>query len=85
MTRGIPIDQTLKAEIMEKIKNEDMSIYAASRTFSVGYETVRQWVKGEMSGGEQNLLRENKRLKKELDNAYRVIDKLAADSSHPKD
>lgn len=85
MTRGIPIDPKLKSEILDQIKNQGMSVYQASRTFGVGYETIRQWVKGEMSGGERNLLRENNRLKKELDNAYRVIGKLAADSSFPKD
>lgn len=84
MTKGVPTDPAIKAEIIDKVKNGGMSIYKASRDYKFDQKTIRNWLAKEVQGSERNLILENNRLKKELDNAYRVIGKLTMDAPAPK-
>lgn len=86
MAKGIPTDPTLKAEILHKIKNEGLSVPAASEQYQVSTKSIYNWIRTNgTTGAERNLILENNQLKKKLDNAYRVIGKLTAEVSRPKD
>lgn len=84
MAKGRPTDPVIKAEILDKIKNQGMSAYKASQVYGVSYKTIRNWLANDVQGSERNLILENNRLKKELDNAYRVIGKLTTGIDYPK-
>ena len=86
MTKGIPTDPAIKAEILAKIKDGALSVPTASEQYNISTKSIYNWIRvNGTTGSERNLLLENKQLKKKLDNAYRVIGKLTAETSRPKD
>lgn len=85
MAKGIPVDPIIKNQIITIVKNGEMSTYKAAEKFNIPYGTVKNWFapKG-IVGTEKSYISEINALKKELDNAYRVIGKLAASADRPK-
>ena len=85
MAKGTPIDPKLKTEILKRIKSEGLSVPKASAEYGVSTCSIYNWIRLEStSGSGRNLILENNRLKKKLDNAYRVIGKLTAEVDRPK-
>jgi len=85
MPRGIPIDPKVKAEIVSKIRDEGMTVVAASSTYGVNSKNIYAWLREGVVDGNRNLILENNRLKKELEIAYRILGKLTAKTERPKD
>lgn len=85
MAKGIPVNPVVKNQIIASVKNGEMSAYKAAEKFNLPYGTVKNWfsTKG-IAGAERNYVAEINALKKELDNAYRVIGKLTAGTDRPK-
>lgn len=75
MTRGIPVDLALKSEILDQIDNHGVSGYKVGQICHASGTVARNWIQGEILGGEQGSILKNNRLKKELSNAYRAIGK----------
>lgn len=85
MAKGIPVNPVIKNQIIELVKNGELSIYKAAEKFGIPYGTVKNWfASGSVAGANRNYIAEINALKKELDNAYRVIGKLAASTDRPK-
>ncbi len=83
MPTGKHTDPAVKAEILSKIHN-GMSVQKAHEIYGVTAHTIYNWLSTEVSGpSNRSLVLENNRLKKELDNAYRVIGELSA-KNYPK-
>lgn len=79
-----PIDPQTKNEIMSAVKT-GMSQMEASRLYGVSPKTISIWCRQDVVGGEKNYITQVNQLKRELDNAYRVIGKLSARADRPKD
>ena len=84
MPKGKSIDPNLKAEIVSKIRNEGVSVAVASATYSVSSKSIYTWLREGVVDGNRNLILENNKLKKELEQAYRIIGRFTAESQHPK-
>lgn len=86
MAKGIPIDPIIKNQILESVRNGELTAYKAAEKFNLPYGTVKNWFVSRTSSGniERNYIAEINSLKKELDNAYRVIGKLTAKTDRPK-
>ncbi len=78
-----PVDPKLKQEIMETVK-AGMPQADASKLYGVSTVTIRTWCRQDIVGGEKNYIAQINQLKRELDNAYRVIGKLSARADRPK-
>jgi len=78
-----PIDPQLKNEIVSSVKT-GMSQMEASRLYDVSAKTISTWCRQDVVGGEKNYITQINQLKRELDNAYRVIGKLSAHADRPK-
>ena len=78
-----PIDPQLKQEIMNSVKS-GMTQIEASRLYGVSSKTISAWCRQDVVGGEKNYITQINQLKRELDNAYRVIGKLSARADRPK-
>ena len=86
MAKGIPTNPELKEEILKRIKDDGLSVVAASKEYGISTKSIYNWIHQSSTGGStRNLVLENNRLRKKLDNAYRVIGKLTAEVSRPKD
>lgn len=84
MPKGKPIDPQLKTEIVSKIRNDGMSVSAASAQYGVNAKSIYYWLRDGVVDGNRNLILENNKLKKELEIAYRIIGRFTARSQRPK-
>jgi len=85
MPRGIPADRTHKAEIVARIRDEGLSVSAASAQYNVSAKSIYAWLREGVVDGDRNLILENNRLKKELEIAYRILGRLTAETKRPKE
>ena len=85
MPRGIPADQSRKAEVVAKIRDQGFSVASVSAEYQLSSKTIYAWLKEGVVDGNRNLILENNKLKKELEIAYRILGKLTAETTRPKD
>jgi len=78
-----PFDPQLKQEIINAVKN-GMTQAEACRLYGISSATMSTWCRKDVVGGEKNYLVQINHLKRELDNAYRVIGKLSSRADRPK-
>ena len=78
-----PFDPKLKNEIINAVKS-GMTQVEAGRLYGVSSRTISAWCRQDVVGGEKNYITQINQLKRELDNAYRVIGKLSAHADRPK-
>jgi transposase len=76
-------DPKTRSEVLAAIKN-GMTQMEASRLYGVSSKTISTWCRRDVVGGEKNYITQINQLKRELDNAYRVIGKLSAHADRPK-
>lgn len=79
-----PIDPTIKTKILDQIRNQGISVSEAAASHKVSPKTIYTWLRAGVVDGDKNLILENNRLKKELEQAYRVLGRLTAESQRPK-
>ena len=84
MPKGKPIDPQLRTEIVSKIRNDGMTVGAASAHYGVNSKSIYYWLRDGVVDGNRNLVLENNKLKKELEIAYRIIGRFTAESQRPK-
>jgi transposase-like protein len=85
MPKGKPIDQSLKAEIVGKIRDEGLSVADASATYGFSSKSIYTWLRDGVVDGNRNLILENNKLRKELEIAYRILGRLTAETKRPKE
>ena len=79
-----PFDPKLKQEIIASVKSGSMTQSEACRMYGVSSASMSIWCRQDVVGGEKNYITQINQLKRELDNAYRVIGKLYANADRPK-
>ena len=84
MPKGKPIDQSLKAEIVGKIRDGGMSVADATATYGISSKSIYTWLRDGVVDGNRNLILENNKLRKELEIAYRILGRLTAETKRPK-
>lgn len=84
MAKGKPTDPNIRAEIVNKIRNEGLSVSAASAQYNVSAKSIYTWLREGVVDSNRNLILENNKLKKELEQAYRIIGRFTAESQRPK-
>lgn len=85
MPVGKHIEQHIKDEIVLKIRDGGMKVSEAAELYGISSKTIYTWLRAGVIDGNRNLILENNRLKRELEQAYRVLGKLTAESQRPKD
>lgn len=79
-----PFDPKLKQEIIAAVESGSMTQSEACRLYGVSSASMSIWCRQDVVGGEKNYKTQINQLKRELDNAYRVIGKLSANADRPK-
>ncbi len=85
MPVGKHTDPSVKAEILQKIRDEGLNVSEASATYGVGSKAIYRWLREGVVDGNRNLILENNKLKKELEIAYRILGRLTAETRHSKE
>ncbi len=84
MPRGIPADRTHKAEIIAKIRDQGLSVSAASAQYELSSKTIYTWLREGVVDGNRNLILENNKLKKEIEQLYKLLGRATAEMNRPK-
>ena len=84
MPVGKHIEQHMKDEIIFKIRDGGLKVTDAASQYGISSKTIYAWLRVGVVDGNRNLILENNHLKKELEQAYRVLGKLTAESQRPK-
>lgn len=85
MPIGKHVEQNIKDEIVLKIRDGGMKVGEAAELYGISSKTIYAWLRAGVVDGNRNLILENNRLKRELEQAYRVLGKLTAEAQRPKD
>lgn len=83
MAIGTPTDPLLKAEIINQIQNNGMSVSEAAKKYNKRPNVIYSWLSKESTTSNNSLLVELNRTKRELENAYMLIGKLTAEKHIP--
>ena len=78
------IDSNIKSKILIAIREDGKSVKKVSDEYGVSPKTIYNWLRSEVKGSDRSLVLENNRLKKELDNCYRVIGRMSMEIKRPK-
>jgi transposase-like protein len=78
------ISDEKKQEILKKIKEDNVSVSDASVDSGVSTKTIYHWLRDGVGNGNQNLVLENKKLKKEMEQVYAMLGKATALMQRPK-
>lgn len=84
MPRGIPADRTHKAEIVAKIRDQGLSVSAASAQYQLSSKTIYAWLREGVVDGNRNLILENNKLKKENEQLYKLLGRATAEMQKSK-
>ena len=85
MPRGIPADRTYKDEIITRIRDQGMSVSAASAQYQLSSKTIYAWLREGVVDGNRNLILENSKLKKEIEQLYKLLGRATAEMQRSKD
>lgn len=84
MPIGKRTDPQIKADILHDIRNNGMTSTEASAKYGVSSKTIYNWLRSGVVDSDRSLILENNRLKKELEQAYRILGRLTAEVQRPK-
>ena len=70
----------IKAEILQKVQREGMTVREAMRVYDVSRATIYGWLNRQAREQNNYLIAEVDRLKKELDEAHRIIGVLTTET-----
>ena len=84
MSKGKRVDEAVKAEILNKIRDEGMKVSLISQEYGISSKSIYTWLRDGVISGSANLILENNRLKKELEQAYNLLGRATAELKRPK-
>ena len=85
MPRDILADRTHKDEIISKIRDHGLSVSAASAQYQLSSKTIYAWLREGVVDGNRNLILENNKLKKEIEQLYKLLGRATAEMQRSKD
>lgn len=78
------VDPDIKAEALNNVRNNGMSVSDAAFKYGVTSRTIYGWLKKEVVGSDRNLILENNRLKKEIEQLYNMLGRATVELKRPK-
>lgn len=84
MPTGKPTDPKLRAEIVSKIRDEGLSVSAASAQYNISSKSIYTWLRDGVVDGNRNLILELNRLRKENEQLYKLLGRATAEMNRPK-
>ncbi len=81
---GQYISDETKKEIIRKIREDNVSVTDASIDSGVSTKSIYRWLRDGVADGNQSLVLENRKLKKEMEQLYAMLGKATALMQRPK-
>ena len=85
MPVGKHVEQQIKDEIIFKIRDGGLKVSEVADQYGISSKTIYAWLRAGVVDGNRNLILEKTASKKELEQAYRVLGRLTAETQRPKE
>ena len=72
--KGKPISKEVKEQIINRIKNDGVSVVQAAKDHGIAEGTIYTWIAKKVEG--QPTLSENIKLKREVDQLYKLVSEI---------
>ena len=79
-----PIDPEIKNKILAQVRDQGVSVSVAAATHDVSPKTIYNWLRAKVVDKDKNLILENNRLKKEIEQLYKMLGRATAELNRPK-
>jgi len=84
MAKSRAIEGGRKAEIIGRIRDKGVSVARASIDYGVSSKSIYRWLRDGVVQSSSNLILENNRLKKELEQVYNLLGRATVELKRPK-
>ena len=78
------IDPEIKAQALEDVRSNGLPVAEAARKYGVDQRTIYNWLRKNVKDSERNLILENNRLKKEIEQLYNLLGRATVELKRPK-
>jgi transposase-like protein len=78
------IDPDVKEQAIEDVRNKGLTVKEAAAKYGVDPRTIYGWLQKNVVNGERNLILENNRLKKEIEQLYNLLGRATVELKRPK-
>lgn len=84
MTKGQTVDQDLRSKIIQKIRDEGMTVTEASKQYDVGRTAIYTWLRDGIINTNTSLVLELNRVKKENEQLYNLLGRATVELKKSK-
>lgn len=84
MPVGKHTDPAVKAEVVQKIRDEGMKVTDAAKQYHIHVKTIYGWLKDGVTNSNGSLVLQLNRLKKENEQLYALLGRATAELKRPK-
>lgn len=85
MAKNKEVPEVLKRQIIDQVRNNGLSVTDAANKYGVTNRTIYNWLRKGVVGSEKNLILENKKLKKENEQLYKLLGRATAEMQRSKE
>ena len=78
------IEPSVKAEVIDQIRNKGVSVTEVARTYEINPRTIYGWLKQGVVDNNKNLILENNKLKREIEQLYKLLGRATAEMQRSK-
>ena len=78
------IEPSVKAEVIDQIRNKGVSVTGAARSYEINPRTIYGWLKQGVVDNNKNLILENNKLKREIEQLYKLLGRATAEMHRSK-
>ena len=84
MAKGVITPQEKRDEIIVKIRDEGMTVAEAARQYCIGPKAIYSWMRDGVAHSGTNLILENNKLKKEIEQLYNLLGRATVELKKSK-
>lgn len=78
------IEASVKAEVIDQVRNKGVSVSEVARNYAINPRTIYGWLKQGVVDNDKNLILENNKLKREIEQLYKLLGRATAEMQRSK-
>ena len=84
MAKGVITPQDTRSEIISKIRDKGMTVVEVANQYNIGTKAIYNWMRDGVANGQNSLILENNRLKKEIEQLYNLLGRATVELKRSK-
>lgn len=82
--QGQPVSNEVRTALIKKVRDDGKAVKDISSEYGISTKTIFGWLRAGVVDGDRNLILENNKLKKEIEQLYAMLGKATALMQRPK-